>query len=69
MGQDEVAKLISKDKESQVPLPTAIAEELRFGLGVRGGPRIGAAHLPARSCAVRQRVSRGAQWLNLIFKP
>jgi hypothetical protein len=37
MGQDEVARLISEDEEARVPLPTRIAEELSFELGVRQG--------------------------------
>lgn len=37
MGQDEVAKLISEDEETRIPLPAAIADQLSFELGVRRG--------------------------------
>lgn len=35
MGQDEVARLISPDMASTVPLPEAVSEELGFRLGLR----------------------------------
>lgn len=34
MGQEEVAKLITPDRESVVPLPAALADELSFQLGL-----------------------------------
>ena len=34
MGQDEVAKLITPDTDTAVPLPTSIADELSFKLGL-----------------------------------
>ena len=34
MGQDEVAKLITPDTDTAVPLPTSIADELSFTLGL-----------------------------------
>ena len=34
MGQDEVAKLITPDVESAVPLPSALTDELTFDLGL-----------------------------------
>jgi hypothetical protein len=35
MGQDEVARLISPDATSAVPLPDAVSEELGFRLGLQ----------------------------------
>ena len=34
MGQDEVAKLITPDTDTAVPLPNSIADELSFKLGL-----------------------------------
>jgi hypothetical protein len=36
MGQDEVARLITPDSSSAVPLPAAISDELSFKLGLSG---------------------------------
>ena len=34
MGQDEVAKLVTPDSASQVPLPEMVANHLAFKLGI-----------------------------------
>jgi hypothetical protein len=34
MGQDEVARLITPDSSSAVPLPEAVSDELGFELGL-----------------------------------
>jgi ERCC4-related helicase len=39
MGQDEVARLITEDSSSAVPLPSAISDSLSFKLGLDAQPR------------------------------
>ena len=36
MGQDEVARLITPDSSSAIPLPDAVSNELSFKLGLNG---------------------------------
>ncbi|MBI1850333.1 MAG: hypothetical protein HYR85_08325, partial [Planctomycetes bacterium] len=39
MGQDEVARLITRDSGGALPLPAAISDELTFDLGIGTAPR------------------------------
>ena len=47
MGQDEVARLITPDSNTAIPLPTAISDGLGFDLGlVAPGAPVGSRHDP-----------------------